>query len=162
MKENIEKALELNPNDGASWHVLGMWHTGVANLNFVMKAALKALFGGMPEASHEKAIECFLKADAAKPNLSTTVELAKVYKRLRSQGKQLQLVFVSSDKDAAAFEEYRAHMPFPAIPYESGLLRAKLGQTFQVRLQPTPRGMACGLTHPATAPAEHAVLSAPC
>jgi tetratricopeptide (TPR) repeat protein len=85
VKENIEKALELNPNDGASWHVLGMWHTGVANLNFVMKAALKALFGGMPEASHEKAIECFLKADAAKPNLSTTVELAKVYKTLNKK-----------------------------------------------------------------------------
>jgi hypothetical protein len=29
VKENIEKALELNPDDGASWHVLGMWHTGV-------------------------------------------------------------------------------------------------------------------------------------
>jgi hypothetical protein len=49
VKENIEKALELNPEDGASWHVLGMWHTGVSNLNFMMKAALKALFGGMPE-----------------------------------------------------------------------------------------------------------------
>jgi tetratricopeptide (TPR) repeat protein len=68
----------------------------------MMKAALKALFGGMPEASHDKAIECFLKADACKarfgclaqhspvlrtnfmyafqPNLTTTVELAKVYK----------------------------------------------------------------------------------
>lgn len=80
VKENIEKALALNPDDGASWHVLGMWHTGVANLNFMMKAALKALFGGMPDASHEKAIECFLKADACKPNLTTTVELAKVYK----------------------------------------------------------------------------------
>jgi tetratricopeptide (TPR) repeat protein len=78
VKENIEKALELNPEDGASWHVLGMWHTGVSNLNFMMKAALKALFGGMPEASHEKAIECFLKADKCKPNLTTTVELAKV------------------------------------------------------------------------------------
>jgi hypothetical protein len=43
-----------------------MWHTGVSNLNFMMKAALKALFGGMPEASHEKAIECFLKADSCK------------------------------------------------------------------------------------------------
>ena len=32
VKENIEKALELNPEDGASWHVLGMWHTGVADL----------------------------------------------------------------------------------------------------------------------------------
>ena len=49
VKENIEKALELNPEDGASWHVLGMWHAGVSNLNFMMKAALKALFGGMPE-----------------------------------------------------------------------------------------------------------------
>lgn len=78
VKENIEKALELNPEDGASWHVLGMWHAGVSSLNFMMKAALKALFGGMPEASHEKAIECFLKADKCKPNLTSMVELAKV------------------------------------------------------------------------------------
>lgn len=114
-------------------------------------------------ASHDlQVIGLYFSASWCPPCRRTTPELAKVYKRLRSQGKQLQLVFVSSDKDAAAFEEYRAHMPFPAIPYESGLLRAKLGQTFQVRLQPAPRGMACGLTHPSTAPAEHAVLSAPC
>ena len=56
-----------------------------------------------------------------------------MYKRLHAQGKRLQLVFVSSDKDAASFDEYRGHMPFPAMPFEAGLQRARLSELFQVR-----------------------------
>jgi tetratricopeptide (TPR) repeat protein len=36
-------------------------------------------FTAYVQASHDKAIECLLKANACKPNLTTTVELAKVY-----------------------------------------------------------------------------------
>ena len=44
------------------------------------------------QASHEKAIECFERANACKPNLTTTVELAKVYQTV---GKKKVPFFVS-------------------------------------------------------------------
>jgi len=62
VKESTERALAINSEDSGSWHILGMWHTGVANLNWVTRKALQA-FMGMPEASNERAIESFDKAN---------------------------------------------------------------------------------------------------
>jgi len=83
--------------------------------------------------SGAEVIGLYFSASWCPPCRKTTPELAKVYKRLHAQGKRLQLVFVSSDKDAASFDEYRGHMPFPAMPFEAGLQRARLSELFQVR-----------------------------
>jgi len=41
VKNNILKALELNPKDSASLHILGIWHFNVANLDFFSRAFVK-------------------------------------------------------------------------------------------------------------------------
>ena len=76
VKESTERALAINSEDSGSWHILGMWHTGVANLNWVTRKALQA-FMGMPEASNERAIESFDKANQCCTNATSTVEKAK-------------------------------------------------------------------------------------
>ena len=35
------KALELNPKDSASLHILGIWHFSVANLGFLSRSFVK-------------------------------------------------------------------------------------------------------------------------
>lgn len=69
VKENIDKALELRPDDCASWTVLGAWHAGVSDLNWIVRKAMQALYlGNFPEASHESAQKCFMKAHEIYPN----------------------------------------------------------------------------------------------
>ena len=77
VKNNILKALELNPKDSASLHILGIWHFNVANLDFFSRTFVKVcaahilkqftspidawrfmlqvVYGGMPSASNEEA-----------------------------------------------------------------------------------------------------------
>jgi len=55
-----------------------MWHKGVAALNWPTRMALSVLFGGMPEASNDKAVECLEKANQCYPNATSVVERAKV------------------------------------------------------------------------------------
>ncbi len=44
----------------------------------------------------------------------------------------MQIVFCSSDNDAQSFQEYFADMPWLAVPFEDGDLRAKLGSRYSV------------------------------
>ncbi|EKX45588.1 hypothetical protein GUITHDRAFT_138813 [Guillardia theta CCMP2712] len=81
IKEYVEKALEIKPTDGGSWHVLGMWHAGVTKLGWVTRQALQALYlGNFPHASNEKAIECLQNAQQHWPNASSCMQLGKIYK----------------------------------------------------------------------------------
>ncbi len=88
VKEDIDRALELNPEDSACWTVLGCWHTGVASQSWIVRQAMQALyFGNFPGASHEDAEECFLKAHSFYPNATNAVHLAKAYKALNNKSK---------------------------------------------------------------------------
>ncbi|HOT96118.1 MAG TPA: tetratricopeptide repeat protein [bacterium] len=68
VKSEAEKTLQLNPNNDIACHVLGRWNREVANLSGVLKMFAKVLYGGLPPASNEKAVELFKKAIALKPD----------------------------------------------------------------------------------------------
>ena len=56
-------------------------------------------------------------------------ELSKAYSAPRSAQANVEVVYVSSDKDQAAFDSYRAAMPFPALPHsESRDTKTKLSE----------------------------------
>ena len=63
--------------------------------------------------------------------------LADTYKTLQEQGKPLAIVFISSDRDEAAFNEYHDSMPWLAMPYGERELKAGLSNLFGVRGIPT-------------------------
>lgn len=54
------------------------------------------------------------------------------YKLLKSQGKDLEIVFVSSDRDEGQFSEYFKEMPWLALPYALREKKAELGSKFKV------------------------------
>ncbi|HVE15450.1 MAG TPA: hypothetical protein VNB29_01880 [Chthoniobacterales bacterium] len=78
IKQEAEKAIELDPKNDLAWHVLGRWNYEVANLSGALKFIAQTLYGKMPEASNEKALECFQKAVALNPErLLNQVELGR-------------------------------------------------------------------------------------
>jgi tetratricopeptide (TPR) repeat protein len=80
VKEEVDKALAIDPNDDYSWHVLGRWNYAVATLNPVLKMIAKFIYGGMPDASLEEAVRDYKKAiEIAPQRLLHHHELARAY-----------------------------------------------------------------------------------
>jgi tetratricopeptide (TPR) repeat protein len=78
VKEDFEKAIALKPDHAGALHGLARWHREVANLPWVLKTAAKIIYGGLPPASNEQAIELFHKAIALEPeNIVHHLELGK-------------------------------------------------------------------------------------
>jgi tetratricopeptide (TPR) repeat protein len=80
LKEETEKSIALDPKDDFAWYVLGRWHYGVANVNGILKVLARIVYGGMPPASNEKAVECLEKSVKLAPKeLSHHSALARAY-----------------------------------------------------------------------------------
>ncbi|CAG7725675.1 unnamed protein product [Allacma fusca] len=63
--------------------------------------------------------------------------LIEVYNNVRKQGKNFQVVFVSSDRSKESFERFFSPMPWPAIPYEDEKRRQELTECFNVKAIPS-------------------------
>lgn len=82
VRENIEKALDLQPDDDISLLVFSRWHYKVASLGIWSKAWVHLVYGGLPDASLEQAEALLLRAIAQHDRIVHRYALAKVYKRM--------------------------------------------------------------------------------
>ncbi len=101
VKAEVDRALELDPNDDVAWHVLGRWHRKLATLSWIEKKFADIFLGGVPkEASVEKAVDCFKKAVEIKPeSIQHHFELGVTYEKL--------------DKKALAIEQFEKVLELP-------------------------------------------------
>jgi tetratricopeptide (TPR) repeat protein len=100
VKTAADKAIRLDPNNDLSWHILGRWHKGVAEISPLKRALALVTYGKLPDSTFEEAAKCFEKAMALNPNrLMHYIELGQVYaemgrtdeaRRLISQGLAMQ------------------------------------------------------------------------
>lgn len=67
VKEEAERATALDPNYDWAHHVLGRWHREVAELGAATRFFVKLIYGGLPGASREEAIQHLEKAVALAP-----------------------------------------------------------------------------------------------
>jgi tetratricopeptide (TPR) repeat protein len=80
IKAEAEKAIGLDPKFDLSYHMLGRWICEVANMNLFLTGLVKLVYGGLPKASNEMAIENFKKAIDLAPNrIIHHLQLAHVY-----------------------------------------------------------------------------------
>ena len=89
VKENIEKALALDPEDDISWLILSRWHYKISRLGFLARTLAKIIYGGLPKASMEAAERSLLRAIALHDRIAHRYNLAKVYAQ---QGKHAQAI----------------------------------------------------------------------
>ncbi|MEX2456521.1 MAG: tetratricopeptide repeat protein, partial [Balneolaceae bacterium] len=88
------KAVELDPEFSRSWHLLGVWHSEVANLGRKEKFAARTFFGGLPKgASNEKAEESFQKAMEMRPeSILIYLDYARHFSRTGDKEKAIELL----------------------------------------------------------------------
>jgi tetratricopeptide (TPR) repeat protein len=80
VKEHVDKSLALDPNNDLTYHVLGAWHYELANLNPLLRAIAKLIYGDIPAASNEEAVKNYKKAIELNPKrLANHVELGRAY-----------------------------------------------------------------------------------
>jgi nucleoredoxin len=106
-------------------------------------SALTALFGDnlltkngfkptVEVLSEKKAIALYFSAHWCPPCRGFTPKLAEWYKsNLKEKG--LEIVFVSSDRDQSAFDEYYGEQPWVSLPFEQRDLKAVLSKKFKVQ-----------------------------
>lgn len=84
IKAEVDKALELDPNNDIAWHVLGRWHRKLSSLSWIERGFANTFLGGVPkEASMDKAVECFQKAIELNPgHINHHLELAITYEKI--------------------------------------------------------------------------------
>jgi tetratricopeptide (TPR) repeat protein len=67
VKSEAETAVNLNPRSDLGWLILARWNFEMATLNPILRAIAQTLYGQLPPASKEKAVEYFRKAIAIAP-----------------------------------------------------------------------------------------------
>jgi tetratricopeptide (TPR) repeat protein len=68
IKAEAEKAIELDSKNDYAYLVLARWNFEMTDLNPILKGFAEMLYGQMPPASQDKALEDFQKAIALAPN----------------------------------------------------------------------------------------------
>jgi tetratricopeptide (TPR) repeat protein len=113
VKESIEKAIALAPEDDIAYLVLSRWHYKISALNFFARTYAKLVYGGLPEASLGDAQQLLWRAIALRDRIAHRYNLAKVYERMnrREDAKaQLQLALllpVTFPEEAEELEKAR-------------------------------------------------------
>lgn len=88
-----DEALAINPGHARANFTIGKWHMEMANLNLVKKAAVKLMYGGLPEGSMDSAVVYLEKARTQDPYfVNSYLELAKIYNQLHQPTKVIEVL----------------------------------------------------------------------
>jgi len=79
----------------------------------------------------------YFSAHWCPPCRGFTPALAECYKKVKAAGKKFEIVFVSSDRDDASFNEYFNEMPWVALPFADRDVKEALATKYSVRGIPT-------------------------
>ncbi len=93
IKVEVDKALELDPNDGIAWHVLGRWNRKMATLGWLQRKFANIFLGGVPkDASVDSAVLDFKRAIALDPgHINNYLELGITYEETKEKDKAIAM-----------------------------------------------------------------------
>uniref|UniRef100_A0A0C9S7G1 protein-disulfide reductase n=1 Tax=Wollemia nobilis TaxID=56998 RepID=A0A0C9S7G1_9CONI len=83
-----------------------------------------------------KTVCLYFSAHWCRPCRGVTPELIQFYNELKRRGEELEIVFISRDRDEASFQEYFGSMPWLALPFGDKTGK-DLSRYFQIEGIPT-------------------------
>ncbi len=93
MKQYADKAVSINPNHSKALLLAGKWHLDVTKATFFTKAAAKTIYGGLPKASIDVAIDNLEKARKIDPYfVQAYFELARAYEANNQPTQQIDVL----------------------------------------------------------------------
>ncbi|XP_024434033.1 regulator of microtubule dynamics protein 1 isoform X2 [Desmodus rotundus] len=105
IKEHFEKAIELNPKDATSIHLMGVWCYTFAEMPWYQRRIANMLFAAPPSSTYEEALGYFQRAEQVDPNFysKNLLLLGKTY--LKLQNKKLAAFWLLKAKEYPAHTE---------------------------------------------------------
>jgi tetratricopeptide (TPR) repeat protein len=83
IKHAAEKVIKLDPSNDLAWHIRGLWHENLAEVNAVQRSMAQVVFGKLPDSTYDEAAQCFQKAITLDPNrLMHYIELGRLYAKM--------------------------------------------------------------------------------
>jgi len=80
IKADIEKAIELDPNNDLAYHALGLWHRKMDEIGGAQRFLGGMLYGSIPKGTNEESERCLQKAITIKPDYTNHhLELGRTY-----------------------------------------------------------------------------------
>jgi len=89
----LDEALSKDPNHVKSLYTLAKWNEEVSGLNPAVKAAMKVIFGGLPPASRDQALDLHQKARKLNPGfLANNYDLALLLKKTNKPSQAIEIL----------------------------------------------------------------------
>jgi len=82
VKEHTDRAIELDSTLAPAYHVRARWKSEVADMGFVVRAIVRTVYGGLPDASFEGAVADFERAIDLESRAYNHLELGKTYRAM--------------------------------------------------------------------------------
>ncbi|XP_053323198.1 regulator of microtubule dynamics protein 1 [Spea bombifrons] len=105
IRDHFQRAIELNPKDATTIHLIGLWIYMFADMPWYQKKIASTLFAATPSVQYDEALEYFQKAEEAEPNFYSKnhLYLGKTYLKLKN--KELAVYWLTKAKDYPARTE---------------------------------------------------------
>ncbi|XP_032642230.1 regulator of microtubule dynamics protein 1 isoform X1 [Chelonoidis abingdonii] len=105
IKEHFQKAIELNPKDATSIHLMGIWCYSFAEMPWYQSKIAAMLFAAPPSSTYEEALSYFHKAEEVDPNFysKNLLLLGKTYLKLNNR--KMALLWLTKTRDYPAHTE---------------------------------------------------------
>ncbi|MBL7135201.1 MAG: hypothetical protein ISS81_01245 [Candidatus Marinimicrobia bacterium] len=114
VKEHTLKAIELDPDEPANYHVMGRWHFALSELSWIERQIAAVIYATPPKASFEEAEKFFLKARKLEyDDIRHVLWLGKTYIELDKEDQAKKMLETTlkmkaeSDSDRAMQNEAR-------------------------------------------------------
>lgn len=111
IREHLERAIELNPKDATSIHILGYWCFAFAELPWYQRKVAAVIFASPPTATYQEALEFFLRAEEVDPNFysKNLLMLGKTYMAMKDQNNALLWLTKAKEYPAHTLEDKEVH-----------------------------------------------------
>ncbi|KAK2858642.1 hypothetical protein Q5P01_003262 [Channa striata] len=111
IRDHLERAIELNPKDATSLHILGYWCFAFAELPWYQRKVAAVVFSTPPMSTYEEALEFFLKAEEVDPNFysKNLLMLGKTYMAMKDREKALLWLTKAKEYPAHTLEDKEVH-----------------------------------------------------
>ncbi|XP_032359966.1 regulator of microtubule dynamics protein 1 isoform X2 [Etheostoma spectabile] len=111
IREHLEKAIELNPKDATSLHILGYWCFAFAELPWYQRKVAAVIFSSPPTSTYEEALGFFLKAEEVDPDFysKNLLMLGKTYMGMKDKQKALFYLTKAKEYPAHTLEDKAVH-----------------------------------------------------
>ncbi|KAM6953416.1 regulator of microtubule dynamics protein 1 [Aplochiton taeniatus] len=111
IREHLERALELNPKDATSIHILGYWCFAFAELPWYQRKVAAVIFASPPTSTYEEALAFFLKAEEVDPNFysKNLLMLGKTYMAMKDKDSAMKWLTKARDYPPHTEEDKEVH-----------------------------------------------------